>query len=99
MLTTDKQDLRVSVSMVTLTVTSYMILQGMAPSFWSSFADCLGRRPIYISTFIVYIIANIGLAITPNFAVLMTLRAVQAAGSSATISVGKAAIAPCGQHS
>ena len=97
MLTTNKQDLRVSVSMVTLTVTSYMILQGVAPSFWSAFADCLGRRPIYISTFIVYIIANIGLAITPNFAVLVTFRAVQAAGSSATISIGKAAIAPCGQ--
>lgn len=98
MLTTDKQGLHISVSMVTLTVTSYMILQGMAPSFWSSFADCLGRRPIYISTLIVCIIANIGLAITPNFAVLMTFRAVQA-GGSATISVGKAAVAPCGQHS
>lgn len=92
-LDTIARDLRVSVSMVTLTVTSYMILQGVAPSFWSAFADCLGRRPIYISTFIVYIIANIGLAITPNFAVLMAFRAIQAAGSSATISVGAGVIA------
>ncbi|OCL08714.1 florfenicol exporter [Glonium stellatum] len=92
-LDTIARDLHVSVSLIALTVTSYMILQGIAPSFWSAFADSLGRRPIYISTFIVYIIANIGLAITPNFPVLMTFRAIQAAGSSATISVGAGVIA------
>lgn len=37
----------------------------------------------------VYLIANIGLVYSNNFASLMVLRGIQAAGSAATISVGK----------
>lgn len=75
-------------SLTTLTVTVYMIVQGLAPSFWGSFSDAVGRRGIFIGTFIVYIIANILLAVSTNYGELMAFRALQAAGSSATISIG-----------
>ena len=75
-------------SLTTLTVTIYMIVQGLAPSFWGSFSDTIGRRGIFIGTFIVYIIANIALAVSTNYGELMAFRALQAAGSSATISIG-----------
>lgn len=76
-------------SLTTLTVTVYMIMQGLAPSFWGSFSDVLGRRGIFLGTFIVYIIANIALGVSDNYAELMVFRAVQAVGSSATISIGE----------
>jgi MFS family permease len=76
-------------SLATLTVTVYMIAQGLAPSFWGSFSDVLGRRVIFIGTFLVYIIANIALGVSTNYAQLMVFRALQAAGSAATISIGK----------
>ena len=47
------------------------------------------RRSVFIGTFIVYLIANIVLAISTNYAELMVFRAVQAAGSASTISIGK----------
>lgn len=75
-------------SLTTLTVTVYMIVQGLAPSFWGSFSDVIGRRGIFIGTFIVYIISNIALAVSTNYAQLMAFRALQAAGSAATISIG-----------
>lgn len=75
-------------SLTTLTVTVYMIVQGLAPSFWGSFSDVIGRRGIFIGTFIVYIISNILLAVSTNYGELMAFRALQAAGSSATISIG-----------
>ena len=75
-------------TLTTLTVTIYMIVQGLAPSFWGSFSDVLGRRGIFIGTFIVYIIANIALGVSTNYAELMAFRALQAAGSAATISIG-----------
>lgn len=75
-------------SLATLTITVYMILQGLAPSFWGSLSDIIGRRVIFISTFIVYILANIALGVSTNYGELMAFRAVQAAGSSATISIG-----------
>ena len=40
-------------------------------------------------TFIVYLAANIGLAFSNNFVILMVFRGIQAAGSAATISVGE----------
>lgn len=75
-------------SLATLTVTVYMIVQGLAPSFWGSFSDVIGRRVIFIGTFAVYIIANIALGVSNNYAELMVFRALQAAGSAATISIG-----------
>lgn len=65
-----------------------MVVQGLAPSFWCAFSDSMGRRPIMIATFVVYLAANIGLAFVKNFAGFMVLRGVQAAGSAATISIG-----------
>ncbi|KAJ6164428.1 hypothetical protein N7470_003100 [Penicillium chermesinum] len=84
--------LGVSMSLTTLTVTVYMIVQGLAPSFWGSFSDVMGRRGIFIATFIVYIIANIALAVSTNYGELMAFRALQAAGSAATISIGAGVI-------
>ncbi|CAL3969600.1 unnamed protein product, partial [Diplocarpon coronariae] len=39
-------------------------------------------------TFTVYLVANVGLAFSDNLTTLMVFRAMQAAGSAATISVG-----------
>ncbi|KAK3397523.1 major facilitator superfamily domain-containing protein [Sordaria brevicollis] len=76
------------IALVSLTVTIYMAVQAFAPSFWGPLSDTLGRRVTFIGTFVVFLIANIGLAFSKNFAMLMVFRAIQAAGSAATISVG-----------
>ncbi|TDZ32369.1 Itaconate transport protein [Colletotrichum spinosum] len=86
------QDLHVSLEMVSLTITSYLIIQGISPLFWGSISDALGRRPIYMASFAVYIIANIGLSFSPNFGVLMVFRGLQAAGSASTVSIGNGVI-------
>lgn len=80
-------------TLTTLTVTVYMVAQGLAPSIWGSFSDIFGRRGIFIGTFIVYIIANIALGVSDNYGQLIAFRALQAAGSSTTISIG---LLPCG---
>ncbi|KAF7907514.1 uncharacterized protein EAF01_005100 [Botrytis porri] len=85
-------DFNVSLSLVSLTVTVYMIVQGLAPSFWGPISDTKGRRITFMGTFIVYLASNIGLAFSDNFAALMAFRAIQAAGSAATIAVGAGVI-------
>ncbi|KAJ5958883.1 uncharacterized protein N7479_006033 [Penicillium vulpinum] len=86
------EELNISISLATLTITIYMIVQGLAPSFWGSFSDVLGRRVIFIGTFGVYILSNIALAFSTNYGELMAFRALQAAGSAATISIGAGVI-------
>lgn len=75
-------------ALVNLTVTTYMILQGLAPSFMGTFADSGGRRPAYILAFVIYTAANIGLAVQDSFAALLVLRCLQSAGSSGTVAFG-----------
>lgn len=82
------QELNVSISTVSLTITSYLVIQGISPVIWGAFSDALGRRPIYVASFSVYIAANIALSFSPNFAVLLVFRGLQAAGSASTVSIG-----------
>ncbi|KAJ4295064.1 hypothetical protein N0V90_007072 [Kalmusia sp. IMI 367209] len=86
------RDLNVSLNAVSLTITSYLIIQGLSPLFWGSLSDTVGRRQIYIYSFLVYIAANIGLSFSPNFTVLLIFRGLQAAGSASTVSIGNGVI-------
>lgn len=64
------------------------------PLVWSSFADWKGRRPLYIVSILVYILANVLLAAIPaNYGALIVLRVVQALGSSAVVSLGAGTVA------
>ncbi|KAF4950395.1 hypothetical protein FGADI_8214 [Fusarium gaditjirri] len=87
------EDLNISVSLVNLTLTSYMIFQGLSPSIFGDFGDMAGRRPAYILAFLIYVFANIGLALQRNFVALLILRCVQSAGSSGTLALGFAVVA------
>ena len=87
------EDLGVSVSLVNLTLTTYMIFQGLAPTLFGDFGDMVGRRPAYILAFSIYLLANIGLALQRDYAALMVLRCVQSFGSSGTIALGYALVA------
>ncbi|KAK0719206.1 major facilitator superfamily domain-containing protein [Lasiosphaeris hirsuta] len=86
------EDIKTDIALVSLTVTVYMAVQGLAPSFWGPLSDTRGRRITFIGTFTVYLLANVGLAFSRDFTTLMVFRAVQAAGSAATISVGAGVI-------
>ncbi|QQK40799.1 Siderophore transporter, RhtX/FptX family [Penicillium digitatum] len=78
-------------SLINLTITTYLIFQGLAPSLIGSFSDIYARRPAYIIAFVIYLGANIGLALQNNLTALMILRCVQSSGSSGTIAISRLA--------
>ncbi|OOQ89803.1 MFS multidrug transporter [Penicillium brasilianum] len=91
-LPTIASDLDVSLELVDLTVTSYLIFQGLAPSLWGPVSDVKGRRIAYLLTFLVFMGACIGLAETKNYATLVVLRCLQSTGSASTIAIGSGVI-------
>ncbi|RAH53684.1 MFS multidrug transporter [Aspergillus piperis CBS 112811] len=91
-LPTIANDLNVSIELLNLTVTSYLIFQGLAPSLWGPVSDVKGRRTAYMCTFIVFLGACIGLAETKNYATLIVLRCLQSTGSASTIAIGSGVI-------
>ncbi|CAI6337520.1 unnamed protein product [Periconia digitata] len=87
------RDYNVSSTLMNLTLTSYMIFQGLAPAVFGDLADQAGRRPAYLIGFVIYIGANIGLALQDSYAALFVLRCIQSTGSSATIALGNGVVA------
>lgn len=85
-------DLNVSNTLINLTLTSYMIAQGAAPTFIGDLADTMGRRLAYAVCFVIYIVANIGLALQNSYAALFVLRILQSAGSSGTIAMASGVV-------
>lgn len=75
-------DLRTTVAKINLTVTSYLAISGVAPAFVGDAADVLGRRPFYVITLSIYLIANVGIAVQDSFVALLLLRMLQSAGIS-----------------
>lgn len=74
--------LNVSVGLINLAITTYMVVSGVAPALLGNAADTLGRRPIYILALGTYLGANIGLALQNSYPALLALRMLQSAGSS-----------------
>jgi multidrug resistance protein len=85
-------DLSVSVTLVNLTVTCYLIFQGLSPTIWGSLSDTKGRRITYCCTLMIFLGACIGLAETRSYGQLLVLRCVQSTGSASTIALGAGVI-------
>ncbi|KAF2759865.1 MFS general substrate transporter [Pseudovirgaria hyperparasitica] len=87
------QAVHVDSSRINLTITTYLIVQGIAPAFCGDLADNLGRRPVYLFTFSIYVAANLALALQRHYAALMVLRSLQSLGCSATVAISYGVIA------
>ncbi|EGO05326.1 hypothetical protein SERLA73DRAFT_157893 [Serpula lacrymans var. lacrymans S7.3] len=83
-----------SIELINLTVTVYLVLQGVSPMFWGTMADRLGRRPIFLVCLFVLCLACVGLALVPtsDYWLLMLLRCLQSAGSASTVALGAGVI-------
>ncbi|KAK7960540.1 hypothetical protein PG988_011754 [Apiospora saccharicola] len=91
---------RTSIQGINLTITIYVVIQGIAPSIFSPLSDTLGRRPVYIASFALYTAASLGLALShDSYAALVVLRALQSMGGSATLSLAYAVVADYAVHS
>ncbi|KAK8219062.1 major facilitator superfamily domain-containing protein [Phyllosticta capitalensis] len=81
------------------TLTIYIVFQALSPALFGPLSDTLGRRPIYLLTLLLYLLANVGLAANAqvaaggSYAALLVLRAVQSLGASAAYAVSYGVVA------
>ncbi|KAH9893007.1 putative major facilitator superfamily transporter [Xylariomycetidae sp. FL2044] len=86
-------DLHVSIQLINLTITLYLIIQGIVPAFFGGLADQIGRRPVYLVVLVIYLASCVGLAVQRSYLALLVLRMLQSAGSSGTIALGSMVVA------
>lgn len=75
-------DMRFSVTLVNLTITSYLIVAGISPAIMGDLADRGGRKLAYVAMWTLYIATNVGIAVWETYPALLVLRMLQSAGSS-----------------
>ncbi|EOA88754.1 uncharacterized protein SETTUDRAFT_159944 [Exserohilum turcica Et28A] len=78
---------------VNLSVTTFMIAQGIAPTIFGTLSDNSGRRLTFIICFVIFCVANVGLALQTSYVALLLLRMLQAVGGTAAIALSMAVVA------
>ncbi|THU81227.1 MFS general substrate transporter [Dendrothele bispora CBS 962.96] len=81
-------NLGVSIADINLSVTVYLIFQGITPTFWGAISDVYGRRIVLVFTLSIATAVSVGLATTNSYAVLMVLRALHATGAASSRALG-----------
>ncbi|KAH6658584.1 major facilitator superfamily domain-containing protein [Truncatella angustata] len=89
------QELQISTAEVNLSITVYLISQGVAPIFIAPISDVIGRRVICILGLIIFTTSSLGLALNSHYAALLGLRCIQSLGASALASISGAVVADC----
>lgn len=87
------RDLQVSNTLINLSISTYIILQGIAPTFSAQLSDTAGRRPVYLVCLVLFLAANIGLGAQNSYPALLALRCFQSAGSSGIAALSNAVAA------
>ena len=83
-----------SVQAINLTITIYIIFQGISPLLLATASDHFGRRPILLVTYTIYTFASLGLALNKHsYSALLVLRALQSLGASAVLAVAFGVVA------
>ncbi|KAF0472158.1 MFS general substrate transporter [Gigaspora margarita] len=88
-----QQELQTSETVVNSLVSIFIYCMGIAPIVWAAYSDEFAtRRKVYLASMMVFNISTIICAISKNIWLLLIMRAVQACGSSAVLSIGSAII-------
>lgn len=83
-----------SAQAINLTLTIYIIFQGISPVIFGPLSDQYGRRPLFLITLLLYVVGNVGLSLNErSYAVLLVLRAVQSLGASAAYAISFGVVA------
>lgn len=80
-------------TVVNLSVAMYMLSMSIFPLWWSSFSETLGRRTIYLSSFVLFLIFNILSAVSTNIAMFVVFRLLSGGAAASVQAVGAGTIA------
>jgi len=104
-----QRDLQTSANEIALSLSLFILVQGISPLLWSSLSDIKGRKLIYISSMLVrasfgqqtsdadefqiFVIGSIFGGLSQSIGVLICMRMLQAVGSSAVSAIGSGTLA------
>ncbi|XMA13158.1 hypothetical protein WAI453_005949 [Rhynchosporium graminicola] len=86
-------DLNTTPTITNLSVALYMLSMSIFPLWWSSFSETLGRRSIYLTSFVLFTLWNIISAISTSMGMLIVMRVLGGGAAASVQAVGAGTIA------
>jgi len=87
------RELNTTTTIANLSIALYMLSMSIFPLWWSSFSERLGRRTIYLASFLLFVLFNCLCAISNSIAMLIVMRMLSGGASASVQAVGAGTIA------
>jgi MFS family permease len=84
---------RVTETVVNLSIAFYMLSMSIFPLWWSSFSETLGRRNIYLTSFVLYVVFNVLAGISTDIAMFIVMRCLSGGAAASVQAVGAGTVA------
>ncbi|RDB15304.1 hypothetical protein Hypma_004735 [Hypsizygus marmoreus] len=81
-------DLPATSSQFSLSISVFILVQGMMPLVWSAISEVKGRKLVYLISLALFTVGSIVVAVSNSIELVIGFRSLQAAGSSAVIAIG-----------
>ncbi|KAF5363097.1 hypothetical protein D9757_012043 [Collybiopsis confluens] len=88
-----EDDLRATAAQISWSMSLFMLLQGVFPLMWVSISEIFGRKLVYIVAMAIFTAGSVVVATSKSIGLVIGFRCLQAAGSSAVLSIGAATLA------
>ncbi|GLI76588.1 hypothetical protein PoHVEF18_004861 [Penicillium ochrochloron] len=87
------RELHTTATITNLSIALYMLSMSIFPLWWSSFSERLGRRTIYLASFVLFVVFNCLCAVSSSIGMLIVMRMLSGGASASVQAVGAGTIA------
>lgn len=87
------EEFSTTATVTNLSVALYMLAMAIFPLWWSSYSETLGRRTIYLASFLLFTLASILSAVSTSIGMLVAFRVVAGGAAASVQAVGAGTIA------
>lgn len=88
-----EQQLHTSSGDISLSLSLFILIQGNFPVIWSAISEIKGRKTVYLFSIALFTLGSAIVAVSRTIGLVIGMRILQAAGSSAVIAIGAATLA------
>ncbi|KAG1869008.1 MFS general substrate transporter [Suillus subalutaceus] len=88
-----EQQLHASSGDISLSLSLFILMQGNCPIIWSAISEIKGRKMVYLCSVALFTLGSAIVAVSNTIGLMIGMRILQGAGSSAVIAIGAATLA------
>ncbi|KAJ8597215.1 vacuolar DHA amino acid exporter [Rhizopogon salebrosus TDB-379] len=88
-----EQQLHTTSADISLSLSLFILFQGNVPLIWSAISEIKGRKLVYLLSLALFTLGSAIVAVSRSIGLVIGMRIVQAAGSSAVFAIGAATLA------